>query len=65
MKRCLSGVGGSQLKCHYSKTKLWCQDSAAAACTHSLSQGSQPAVLLEQVPQTSYQLYCLYPHKYV
>ena len=39
MKRCLSGVGGSQLKCHCSKTrvKLCCQTSAAAACTHSLS----------------------------
>ena len=35
----------------------------SAACTHSLSQGSQPAVLPEQAPLTSYQLY--YPHKYV
>ena len=47
-------MGGSQLKCHCSKTKLCCQDSAAAACTHSLNLVSRPVVLLERVPQTSY-----------
>ena len=31
LKRCSSGVAGSQLKCHCSNTKLCCQDSAAAA----------------------------------
>ena len=61
MKLCSSGVACSQLKLRSNKTKLVCQDSAATAGTHSLSQGSQPAVLPEHVHLTSYQLY--YPHK--